>query len=118
VSEPSPLAYTLAGGCPRCGEKGLFDGPVRFASKCRACGLDFVKYNVGDGPAAFLILIIGAVLTVAAITVDLSFQPAYWVHLVWLPIGAGLTILGLRLGKAVLLAQEYRHHAREGRISK
>ena len=118
MSELSPLAAALSGRCPECGTKGLFAGPVRFARRCRACGLDFVKYNVGDGPAAFLILIIGAVLTIAAITVDLSFQPPYWVHLIWLPIGAGLTIVGLRLGKAAMLAQEYKHHAREGRIVK
>ena len=118
MSEASPLAAALSGCCPKCGAKTLFAGPVRFAPKCRACGLDFIKFNVGDGPAAFLILIIGAVLTIAAITVDLSFQPPYWVHLIWLPIGAGLTILGLRLGKAAMLAQEYKHHAREGRITK
>jgi len=118
VSEPSPLAAALSGCCPECGAKGLFAGPTRFAPKCGACGLDFVRFNVGDGPAAFLILIIGAVLTIAAITVDLSFQPPYWLHLIWLPIGAGLTILGLRLGKAAMLAQEYKHHAREGRIAK
>jgi uncharacterized protein (DUF983 family) len=118
VSEHSPLAAALSGCCPECGEKGLFAGPTRFASNCRACGLDFGKFNVGDGPAAFLILIIGAVLTIAAIAVDLSFQPSYWLHLIWLPVGAGLTLLGLRLGKAAMLAQEYRHHAREGRIAK
>jgi hypothetical protein len=28
-----------------------------------------------------------------------------------------LTIYGLRFGKALLLAQEYRHRAREGRLS-
>ena len=116
MSEQSPLAYALGGRCPKCGEKTLFAGPVSFAPACRTCGLDFVKFNVGDGPAAFLILIIGALLTIAAITVDLSFQPPYWVHLVWLPVGAGLTILGLRLGKAAMLAQEYAHRAREGRI--
>ena len=27
--------------------------------RCRACGLDFAAFNVGDGPAAFLILIVG-----------------------------------------------------------
>ena len=28
--------------------------------RCRACGLDFARFNVGDGPAAFLTLIVGA----------------------------------------------------------
>jgi uncharacterized protein (DUF983 family) len=116
VSEPAPVAAALAGLCPRCGERTLFAGLLSFASKCRACGLDFASFNVGDGPAAFLILIVGAVLVAAAITVELAFEPPYWVHLVWIPVGAALTIGGLRVGKAFLLAQEYRHSAREGRL--
>jgi uncharacterized protein (DUF983 family) len=90
---------------------------VSFAPQCRACGLDFASFNVGDGPAAFLILIVGAILTVLAIVVDLSYSPPWWVHLVWLPIGLILTLGGLRFAKAWLVAQEYRHRAREGRIA-
>ena len=89
---------------------------MRFAPRCPSCGLDFAAFNVGDGPAAFLILVIGAILTAGAITVELAFEPAFWVHLVWLPIGLALTIGGLRFGKALLLAQEYRHSAGEGRL--
>jgi uncharacterized protein (DUF983 family) len=89
---------------------------VKFAAKCRACGLEFDSFNVGDGPAAFLILTVGAIVTVAAITLELAVEPPWWLHLVWIPVAAALTILGLRLGKAFLLAQEYRHRAREGRI--
>lgn len=95
----------------------MFDGWVRFAHKCGSCGLDFDSFNVGDGPAAFLILIVGAVVTVGALVIDGAFAPPWWVHLVWVPVAAALTIGGLRLAKAWLLAQEYRHRAREGRIS-
>ena len=112
----SPLAAALSGACPHCGSRSLFAGLVRFAPSCRSCGLDFIRYNVGDGPAAFLILIVGAILTVAAITVDLSWHPLFWVHLIWIPIGVALTVGGLRIGKAFLLSQEYRHRAREGRL--
>ena len=116
MSEPSPVSAALAGNCPRCGAHTLFDGWVKFASRCRACGLDLDSFNVGDGPAAFLILIVGAVVTVGALVLDGAFSPPWWVHLIWLPITAGLTIGGLRIAKAWLLAQEYRHRAREGRI--
>jgi uncharacterized protein (DUF983 family) len=109
------LAAALQGRCPRCGERTLFAGPVAFASRCRACGLDFAAFNVGDGPAAFLILIVGAVLTAAAITVELVFEATYWVHLVWIPVGAVLTLGGLRLAKALLIAREYETGAGEGR---
>ena len=107
----------LKGACPRCGQAPLFEGWVRFAPRCRSCGLDFASFNVGDGPAAFLILIVGAILTVLAVVVDLSWSPAWWVHLVWIPVGLTLTLGGLRLAKAGLIAQEYAHRAREGRIA-
>jgi uncharacterized protein (DUF983 family) len=116
VAERTPLANAILGACPRCGQAPLFEGPVRFVSKCRSCGLDVASFNVGDGPAAFLILIVGAILTVSAVVVDLSTSPPWWVHLVWIPVGLALTLGGLRVAKAFLVAQEYAHRAREGRI--
>jgi uncharacterized protein (DUF983 family) len=115
---PSLAAAACQGRCPKCAAKTLFAGLVRFAPKCSICGLDFSSYNVGDGPAAFLILIVGAVVAVGAIMFDQMASPPWWAHLIWLPIGAGLTIYGLRLGKAALLYQEHKHRAREGRLSK
>jgi uncharacterized protein (DUF983 family) len=91
---------------------------VRFAPRCDACGLDFSSFNVGDGPAAFLIFVVGAITVVGALVVDGAFSPPWWVHLVWLPVAAGLTVGGLRFSKAMLLALEYRHRAREGRVAK
>jgi uncharacterized protein (DUF983 family) len=113
----SALGLALGGNCPRCGAHSLFAGMVKFAPRCRACGLDYDAFNVGDGPAAFLILIVGAIVTVGALMLDAAAEPPWWVHLLWLPVTATLTIGGLRLGKAWLLAQEYRHRAREGRIA-
>ena len=122
MTAPPPAASSaaqraLSGKCPRCGAGALFDGWVRFASRCRECGLKFDDFNVGDGPAAFLILIVGAAVTVGAIWLELAVEPPYWVHAIWIPIAAILTIVGLRAGKAALLAQEYAHRAREGRIA-
>ena len=78
--------------------------------------MDYSAFNVGDGAAAFLILIVGAIITVGAITVELKYEAPYWVHLLWIPVGTVLTLGGLRFGKALLLGQEYRTAAREGRI--
>jgi len=94
----------------------LFAGWVKFAHRCRGCGLDYDSFNVGDGPAAFLILIIGAIVVVAALTLDAAAEPPWWVHLVWIPVAAALTIGGLRFAKGWLLALEYKHRAREGRL--
>lgn len=117
MSAPAIVQAAIAGSCPRCDARTLFAGWIRFAPRCRACGLDFDSFNVGDGPAAFLILLIGAFLTVGAVWLDLAIEPPWPVHLVWLPVGGALTIFGLRLGKALLAAQEYRQRAREGRIA-
>lgn len=115
---PSLAVAAFRGLCPNCGTRTLFVGLARFAPKCRSCGLDFESYNVGDGPAAFLILIVGAIVAVGAIMFDQMVGPPWWMHLVWLPIGAALTLYGLRLGKAALLFQEHKHRAREGRLAK
>jgi len=115
---PSLAAAAFQGLCPKCGARTLFAGLASFAPACRGCGLDFSQFNVGDGPAAFLILIVGAIVAVGAILFDQLTGPPWWAHLVWLPVGAGLTIYGLRLGKSALLYQEHKHRAREGRLVK
>jgi uncharacterized protein (DUF983 family) len=117
-SGTSPLLVALRGLCPRCGAKTLFGSVTGFAPKCRACGLDLTAFNVGDGPAAFLILIVGALVVGLAIIVELSFGPPWWVHvLLWLPLTTALVIFSLRIAKGLLLALEYRHRAQEGRIA-
>ncbi len=115
-SPPPPLLAAVRGICPRCGNAPLFRGLAAFQPKCRACGLDFAGFNVGDGPAAFLIFIVGGIVVALAIMVELKFSPPFWVHiLLWAPLAAGLTIGLLRIGKALLLALEYQRSAREGR---
>lgn len=95
----------------------MFAGLVGFAPKCRACGLDFASFNVGDGPAAFLILIVGGIVTALAVVLEVTAEPPFWVHiLLWLPLAAALTIGLLRLAKGALLALEYRHQAREAQL--
>ena len=117
MKQVPPVATALRGLCPRCGEKTLFAGIASFAPKCRACGLDYSGFDVGDGPAAFLIFIVGAIVVALAMFVELSFEPPFWVHiLLWLPLTIVLVVGLLRLSKALLLALEYRHRAREGRI--
>ena len=57
MSKPNPLASGLRGRCPNCGEGYLFDGFLKVARSCEACGYDFSKADSGDGPAVFVILI-------------------------------------------------------------
>src|SRR3546814_18128238 len=66
---PSPVMRSaFLGLCPQCGEQTIFGTHiVRFEPRCRGCGLDYSQFNVGDGPAAFLILIVGAIITALAL---------------------------------------------------
>ncbi len=53
-------------------------------------------------------------MTVLAITLELTWQPPFWVHiLLWVPLTAGAVIWGLRAGKAALLAAEFQRKAGE-----
>ena len=103
------IVAALKGECPKCGASTLFDGWIKFAAKCRSCGLDLTQFNVGDGPAAFLTLIVGTLVTVGAVSLQLSVEPPIWVHLlIWPPITLALVVGGLRVAKAALLQSEYR----------
>src|SRR6187401_2911815 len=118
--QPGPGASwaeaALFGLCPRCGGRTLFAGWIRFADRCRACGLDLAGFNVGDGPAAFLTMIVGAVIVILAVWLQLSVGPPWWVHvLLWVPLTTLGVVFGLRLTKAALLQSEFRHRAGEGR---
>ncbi len=116
-AQPEPLQAGLRGLCPRCEAKTMFQGMMRFAPRCLACGLDFSAFNVGDGPAAFLTLIIGAIVTIGAIWLHLAAGPPVWVHvLLWPALALVLVIGSLRVAKGWLLALEFRNAAREGRI--
>ena len=115
--QPDVLPAALFGLCPACGQKTLFASLTRFSDKCRGCGLDFGQYNVGDGPAAFLTLIVGAVILGLALAVEANFQPPLWVHiLLWVPATVAAVVGSLRLSKALLLILEHRNQAREGSI--
>lgn len=114
---PAIASVALKGLCPECGAATLFGGIVRFAPRCRACGLDFSRFNVGDGPAAFLTFFLGALVVALAIALELSVGPPIWVHLLlWIPLTVVGTFLSLRAAKAALIALEHRNRAREGRI--
>jgi uncharacterized protein (DUF983 family) len=107
----SPLAAALACRCPRCGKGKIYNGLLSVAPRCTVCGLDLAAQDAGDGPAVFVILILGAIVVALAVWVELTFSPPIWVHLVlWTPFTIGGSILMLRPLKAWLIAMQYHHH--------
>ena len=111
------VAAAALGKCPRCGRGKLYKSFVEFRERCEVCGLSFADFNVGDGAVVFLILILNTIGLVGAVTLELSAHPPYWVHVaIWPALLIYLTVVGLRAGKGLLLAFEYRHDAREGAL--
>ena len=75
------IATGMRGRCPRCGEGRLFDGlPRPSQPRCQNCGLDFDFADSGDGPAVFIIMIVGFIVVGLALFVEFTFGPPYWVH--------------------------------------
>jgi uncharacterized protein (DUF983 family) len=115
---PLPATATgLRGRCPRCGEGRLFSGLLGLAPRCQACGLDFDFSDAGDGPAVFVIMIVGFIVVGLALYVEFTFGPPFWVHaLLWVPLILALSIGLLRPLKGFLIAQQYLHRAGPGQI--
>lgn len=113
----SPVSAGLRNKCPRCGRGKLYNGFLRLAPSCSSCGLDYEFMDSGDGPAIFVMLIVGFIVAGAALIVEVSYQPPYWVHAaLWLPLVLFLTLFMLRPLKSILIALQYRNKAREGRL--
>jgi uncharacterized protein (DUF983 family) len=113
---PAELAHGVAGRCPRCGRGRLYRGFLALAPACDDCGLDFRGFDAADGPAVFVIFIVGFVVTVAALVTELKWQPPFWVHAaLWLPLTLGLSLGLLRPLKGLMVGLQYRNKAEEGR---
>ena len=98
--------------CPRCQKGSLYGEGLTWTLRpsCAECGLDFSKNDSADGPAVFLIFILGALLVPLAWIVEAMFSPPSWVHaVVWTPVALALTLGSLRPLKAYIIALQYKH---------
>jgi uncharacterized protein (DUF983 family) len=111
-----PIVAGLKGRCPRCGEGRLFASFLTVAEECDVCGLDFSFADAGDGPAVFVILIVGFIVVGLALWLEVTSGPPLWLHLLlWIPLTLLLSLGSLRLIKGVLITLQYRNKAEEGR---
>ncbi len=115
-NEPNPLIAGLTCRCPRCGKGRLFSGYLSVALTCEVCGLDYAFVDSGDGPAVFIILIVGFIVVALAAITEALFHPAPFVHLLlWIPATIVLCLALLRPFKATMIALQYHHRAEQGR---
>ncbi len=114
----SPFQVGLACRCPRCGQGDLFNTYLGLADQCSACQLDYAKADAGDGPAVFVIFIIGFLAILILATLQFLVQAPAWVSLgVSMLFAIGGTFALLRPLKATLIALQYANKAAEGRLT-
>lgn len=112
-----PFKVGIQGCCPRCGSGKLFDGLLGLKPRCAACGLDYAFADAGDGPAVFVILIVGFIVIGLVLWLQVNYAPPIWVHiLLFAPLTILLSLLSLRWCKGILIALQYRNNASEGRL--
>ena len=114
----SPVSAAIGGRCPRCGQGALFRQVLNLRERCTGCGLDYKFIDTGDGPAVFVIFILGFLMMGSALYVEFTFEPPVWVHVVaWGLLTPLVALALLRLIKGALIGQQFKHKAEEGRLS-
>ena len=116
---PLPLAASLLflsfrHRCPQCGKEKLYAGILALKSECENCGLDLSRADTGDGPAFFVITIMGALIVLLPALLELIAPSPLWLHaLLWVPFMIFGSLWMLRLFKSGLVALQYKHRILE-----
>ena len=117
AQQVNPFLAGLKCRCPRCGRGALFDGFLKPAARCANCGLDYSAEDAGDGPAVFVMFLVGAIVVPLGLALELLVAPPLWAHfLLWAPLTVALSMAFLRPFKGVLIALQFHHKAAEARL--
>ncbi len=116
---PAPIPTGLRGRCPRCGKGHVFQGFLTLAPRCEVCDLDLTFADTADGPAFFVMSIVGIVVVGLALWVEFTYEPPIWLHLVlWFGLTGILSMAMVRPLKGLMVALQYYHRAEEGRLER
>lgn len=110
--DTNTITLAMSCKCPKCQKGDLYKKgfTIELNDHCPECGLDFSKNDSADGPAVFLIFILGALLVPLALILDAYMEPPLWVHAVlWTAVALVLTLGALKPLKAYIIALQYKH---------
>ena len=80
------------------------------AKRCAECDLDLAPHDSGDGPAVFVIFLLGAIVIPFVFAFERLVEPPMWAHMVvWPPVVIVGAIALLRPMKATLVALHYKN---------
>lgn len=106
------IQTALKNGCPKCGEPNIFLHRLTLdvKSQCSSCDLKIGDHDSGDGPAVFLVFILGFLLTPLALLVDHFYTIPLWGHaILWTFVSIGICIFTMQPLKAYVIALNYKH---------
>ncbi len=121
LPEPKPLPQgfvyefvrALSCKCPRCHQGALYkEGFMNMdlRAACPVCDLDYTRIDAADGPAVFLIFILGFLLVPAALLLEYLASPPLWLHAVlWGAVALGMTLGALKPLKSYIIALQFKH---------
>ena len=114
MAHVNPFLAGASGRCPKCGEGFLFDGFLKIAATCDACGLELGRHEPGDGASTFIILIGGSVGAFGTLFSMFAWNwPVWLLLLVWLPVTLALSLGLMRPAKGLMVAAQYANKASE-----
>ena len=105
----SLLRVALRGCCPRCGEGALYQSFLKVAPRCDHCGFNLENAYSGDGPAVFIILILGAIVVAQMMLLEVLYAPPLWLHICIMTVVCLVgAYLMLPFFKGLMVALQYR----------
>jgi len=99
----------LRGRCPNCGKGRLFRAFLKVQDECEVCREELHHQRADDFPAYLVIVLVGHLVVPLILHVEMTYQPAYWIHaVVWLPVTLALTLLLIQPMKGMVVALQWR----------
>jgi len=114
MGAPSAWLAGLRLRCPQCGQGKVFKSYLHIADKCTVCGANFAVADSGDGPAVFVILVVGAIVAPLLIVLQYGLHAPVWLAVTITMLAAiALCLALLPPFKAILFALQWKHKASE-----
>jgi len=108
----------IRGLCPRCGQGRIFDGFLKLAPRCNACGLDYSFADPADGPAFFAMSIAGIPVVGFAAWLEIAHDVPILLNILLTSVlVVGVCCALLRPLKGWLVCAQYVNKAEEARLA-
>jgi len=117
-NDETAFSMGIRGLCPRCGQGRIFDGFLKLAPRCNACGLDYSFADPADGPAFFAMSIAGIPVVGFAAWLEIAHDVPILLNILLTSVlVVGVCCALLRPLKGWLVCAQYVNKAEEARLA-